>query len=103
MWRSAREIIGGGEAFARVASAALLVLDDLGREENTKTARAALCSAVSKRYDAKLATAVTTELSMTDLRKRYGRYLTDRLAEDMGNGGGIIDCGCVSMRVDRGV
>jgi DNA replication protein DnaC len=99
MWRSAKDVIDDGEAYARSASVTLLVMDDLGREEETKTARSALCSVVSKRYDAKLATVVTTELSMAGLRKRYGRYLTDRLTEDIGHGGGIIDCGDVSMRM----
>jgi hypothetical protein len=106
-WFSAKEIIDDADACAKAGISSLLVMDDLGREDEMKTARAILCFLVSKRYDAKLATVITTELSMADIRKRYGRYLTDRLAEDVGNGGCVVDCGDVSIRLemarDRGV
>jgi hypothetical protein len=98
-WRSSKDLAGDSEVCEKAASATLLVIDDLGREEDTKIARPALCSVVSKRYDAKLAAVITTELSMADMRKRYGRYLTDRLTEDAGSG--VIDCGDESMRMAR--
>jgi hypothetical protein len=82
----------------RAYAASLLVMDDLGREEDTKSGNVAVCAVISKRYDAKLATVVTTELSLADIEKRYGRYLSDRLTEDVGDGGGVVDCGDDSMR-----
>jgi DNA replication protein DnaC len=98
MWRSAREIVDDRETYERAGIVSLLVIDDLGREGDMKPARTAVCSAVSKRYDSKLATIVTTELSMTDISRRYGRYLSDRLVEDAGIGGGVVDCRDVSVR-----
>jgi hypothetical protein len=99
MWRSAYDIAGGRDIAARAGTVSLLVMDGLGREEETKTAGLALCSVISKRYDAKLATVITTELPVGGIRKRYGRFVTDRLAEDTGDGGSVIDCGDVSMRL----
>jgi DNA replication protein DnaC len=99
MWSDAKEITDDKAAFSRARTAFLLVLDDLGKEEDTQTGRAAVCSVISKRYDAMLATVITTELPMSDIRIRYGSYLAERLAEDAGNGGNIVDCGEVSMRL----
>jgi DNA replication protein DnaC len=83
----------------KACSARLLIMDDLGREEDIKAGNAAVRVVVSKRYDAKLATIITTELSLSDIRKRYGRYVADRLAEDFRDGGALIDCGDASMRM----
>ncbi|MDR2780594.1 MAG: hypothetical protein LBB28_05670 [Synergistaceae bacterium] len=94
-WQGAKEISDDRDISARAIGASLLVIDDLGREDGAKTTRAALCSAVSRRYDAKLATVITTEFSMGDIRRRYGRFFTDRLTEDAGNGGNVVDCGNV--------
>jgi DNA replication protein DnaC len=87
----------------RACAASLLVMDDLGREEDTKSGNAAVSAVISKRYDAKQATVVTTELSLADIEKRYGRYLSDRLTEDVEDGGGVVDCGDDSMRLDTGL
>jgi DNA replication protein DnaC len=102
IWVSAKDIADGRDISVTRSGVrgniSLLVLDSLGREEETKTAISALCSAVSKRYDAKQATVITTELSMSDISKRYGRFFADRLAEDIGDGGCLVDCGDVSIR-----
>jgi hypothetical protein len=45
----------------------------------------------------KLPTVITTALTMLDIDIRYGGRIADRLTEDIGSGGRIIDCG-VSMR-----
>ena len=98
MWLGARDITDDRGICAKASSVPLLAIDDLGREDDTKAARAAMCSAVSKRYDSKLATVITTELSMAGISKRYGRYLSDRLLEDSGTGGGAVDFGDAYMR-----
>jgi DNA replication protein DnaC len=98
IWANVQEIASDRVLLPKASAARLLIMDDLGREEDTKAGNAAVCALISKRYDAKLATIVTSELSLADIRKRYGRYLADRLAEDFGDGGGVIDCGDDSMR-----
>ena len=98
LWLGAKDITDDRGIHAKASSVSLLAIDDLGREDDTKAARAAMCSAVSKRYDSKLATVITTELSMAGISKRYGRYLTGRLLEDSGAGGGVVDFGDAYMR-----
>jgi hypothetical protein len=46
----------------------------------------------------KLPTVITASLTMPDITYRYGGGITDRLTEDMSDGGRIIDCGSVLIR-----
>jgi hypothetical protein len=46
----------------------------------------------------KLPAIITTSLTMPDIASRYGSEITDRLTEDMRDGGKIIDCGSVLIR-----
>ncbi|MDR1510411.1 MAG: hypothetical protein LBS53_12325, partial [Synergistaceae bacterium] len=58
---------------------------------------------VSARYDGKLPTVVTTELSFNDILKAYGRNTAFKLIEDNGDGGGMFaPCGDFSLRHDAG-
>ena len=58
-----------------------LVLDDLGRGCVTDSALEALEFVVNRRYEDRLATSVTTNLSLEALRHRLGEPILDRLAE----------------------
>lgn len=65
------------------SSHGLLVIDDLGIEDNTPRAVAAINYTISKRYDcgSDMGTIVTTNLSFEDIQVRYGKRLMDRLTE----------------------
>jgi DNA replication protein DnaC len=86
----------GNAAWARRAFMA--VIDDLGGESDAAQCQAAVRGTILKRYDMKLPTVITTSLTMLDIDARYGNRIADRLTEDIGDGGGIIDCGSVSLR-----
>jgi hypothetical protein len=99
LWLSAKDIADDKALAAKASCVDLLALDDLGKEDDTKTGQAAVRGVISKRYDGKLAAIVTTELSVGDIEARYGRYIAERLAEDTRCGGMVIGCGDVSMRI----
>jgi hypothetical protein len=98
LWSGADEISGDRESASRAKNAALLVIDDLGCESGGRTERAVLRNVISRRYDSALPAIVTTGLSMTGIAKLYGGHVAERFAEDMANGGRIVDCGNVSVR-----
>jgi hypothetical protein len=97
-WLSAMDITEDRENAARAKRAFLTVIDDLGGEGDTAAGQAAILGTILKRYDMKLPTVITTSLTMLDIDVRYGRRIADRLTEDIGDGGRIIDCGSVSLR-----
>ena len=99
LWCSAGEIAGDRNLASKAGSKSLLALDDLGKECHAPSAIAVLCDIVSRRYDQKLPTVVTTELTVADIGNRYGRHIAERFVEDIGHGGRIVDCGEVSMRL----
>ncbi len=65
---------------------AFLAVDDLGCEPATKndygTVSAPMVDLLMFRYEHKLPTIITTNLDSTDIEKRYGERIMDRLAED---------------------
>jgi hypothetical protein len=75
----------------------------MGREGDLPTRQADVSDIVSARYDAKLPTIVTTELTFNEIITVYGENTAFKLTEDVqgeGTGGMIIDCGDVSLRQD---
>jgi hypothetical protein len=96
MWCGAMEIGDDRDVAARTRGKYLLIIDDLGMEK--ESGQSAVCGVISKRYDLKLPTVITTGLTMPDIRDRYGPHIVERLVEDAGCGGKIIDCGDVSIR-----
>lgn len=99
LWATAKEISDDKAVAGKARSVALLALDDLGKEEDTKTGQAAVRDVISRRYDSKLPTIITTEMTIPDISNRYGRYIAERLAEDTIDGGRFEDCGTASMRL----
>jgi hypothetical protein len=98
MWGTAMEIADDRETALRAKKASLAVIDDLGGESDASASLAALRGVILRRYDMKLPTVITTILTMPDIAFRYGGGITDRLTEDMGDGGRIIDCGSALIR-----
>jgi len=101
MWSSAKEIADDRSVASRAKSCRFAVIDDLGKEDDTRMSVAAIRDAISKRYDTKLPTVITSELTILDIRERYGQYIAERLSEDYCSK--IIDCAGESFRLkDRG-
>ncbi len=89
-WYAAYEVTAATpqeqKEIARASS--IMVIDDLGTEDNTPRSVAAINYIMSRRYDGGYATMITTNVSMADIGARYGRRLIDRLMES----GRIIQC-----------
>ena len=101
VWCAAMDISDDRETAARAKREHLVVIDDLGGEVDTPVGQAILRGVILKRHDMKLPTVITTTLTMLDIDIRYGSRIADRLIEDIGKGGMIVECGDVSMRADR--
>jgi DNA replication protein DnaC len=103
VWATANRAIRDKNAISSSCSARLLVMDDMGREGDFPARRADVSDIVSARYDAKLPTVVTTELTFDGIIAAYGRNTAFKLAEDVQGEEGcgmIVDCGNVSLRQD---
>ena len=98
MWCAAMDLSDDRETAARAKREQLIVIDDLGGEADTPVIQAILRGVILKRHDMKLPTVITTTLTMLDIDIRYGGRVADRLIEDIGKGGMIIECGDVSIR-----
>jgi DNA replication protein DnaC len=68
----------------------VLVIDDLGMEDNSPSSVAAINFMVAKRYDhgENMATVITCNMTIDGITERYGRRLTNRLIEN----GRIVVC-----------
>ena len=98
LWCTAMDIIEDREIAARAKRQYFLVIDDLGGETDTPVGQAALRNIILKRHDMKLATVITTILTLPEIDIRYGSRVTERLIEDIGKGSMIIECSDASMR-----
>jgi hypothetical protein len=98
MWCSADDISGDRVVALKARDRLLLVIDDLGSEGASFEGQNAIRDVISKRYDSKLPTVITTGLTMLDIRNKYGRYIVERLLEDVRHGGKIVECGDLSVR-----
>jgi hypothetical protein len=104
VWTTANRVIRDKNTISLSRSARLLVMDDLGREGDFPTRRADVSDIVSSRYDAKLPTIVTTELTFGGILAAYGENTAFKLIEDIQGelaGGMFVDCGDVSLRPDK--
>jgi DNA replication protein DnaC len=99
MWSTANRIVLDKNRLDEARSKLFLVLDDLGREGNIPTRLADVSDIVSARYDAKLPTVITTELTFREALKVYGKNTAYKFVEDNdGSGGMFADCGDMSLR-----
>jgi hypothetical protein len=104
VWATANRVIRDKSAISSSCAARLLIMDDLGREGDFPTRRADVSDIVSSRYDAKLPTIVTTELTFGGIIAAYGENTAFKLIEDVQGeerGGMFVDCGDVSLRPDN--
>jgi hypothetical protein len=104
VWATANRAIRDKNAILSSCAARRLRMDDLGREGDFPTRRADVSDIVSARYDAKLPTIVTTELTFGGIIACYGDNTAFKLVEDIQGeapGGMLVDCGVVSMRPDN--
>jgi DNA replication protein DnaC len=97
VWATAKEIVDDKFLAAKARAYRLAVLDDLGKEDETRVGMAVVRDVISKRYDAKLPTIITSELTLVNIQERYGRYIAERLVEDYCSK--IVDCGGESLRL----
>ncbi len=65
------------ELFERVKAYPLLILDDLGTQSSTPWAQEKLYQIINHRYNARLPTVITTNLSMDEFDERLRTRLTD--------------------------
>ena len=99
MWGTANGIANDKNRIDAARKKLFLVLDDFGREGNLPARQADVSDVISARYDAKLPTVITTELTFKDVLKAYGKNTAYKLVEDNGDGGGIFaECGEYSLR-----
>jgi DNA replication protein DnaC len=96
-WYSAKEITGDKNIASRMRTCRLAVIDDLGKEDDSRISLPVVRDVISKRYDLKLPTVITSELTLPDIRARYGQYIAERLAEDYCSK--IINCVGESFRL----
>ena len=101
-WFAAQGIVEDRVIAADAKRIPLLILDDLGKESELPSARAITQNVVSQRYDNELPTLITTELTLPDIDARYGRAVVERVIEGAEDGGWVVACGDVSLRlIDR--
>ncbi|MCL2009138.1 MAG: hypothetical protein FWG71_01155 [Synergistaceae bacterium] len=98
VWCAAMDINHDRETAELAKHGQLAVIDDLGGEADIPAVQTVLRGIILRRYDMKLPTVITTTLTMLDIDLRYGGRVADRLTEDVGKGGMIIECGDVSIR-----
>jgi hypothetical protein len=104
VWTTACKVIRDKTAISSSCAARLLVIDDMGMEGDLPTRRADISGIVSSRYDAKLPTIVTTDLSFGGITAAYGENTAFKLIEDIQSetaGGMFVDCGGVSLRPEN--
>jgi DNA replication protein DnaC len=98
VWGTANKLVQDKTVIVSARNACLLVIDALGREGDSATRQADVGDIVSARYDAKLPTIVTTDLTLNDIMSVYGGHTARKLLEDVLDGqnkkpdGMIIDC-----------
>lgn len=59
----------------------VLIIDDLGKEKYTDWASQILFQVIDQRYNNELPTIITTNLSVEELKERFGEPITSRLME----------------------
>ncbi|MFC2024658.1 ATP-binding protein [Chloroflexota bacterium] len=69
------------QLFEKVKTASLLVLDDFGEQTTTPWAREKLYQVINYRYNARLATIITTRYSLEEIREQIEGSISSRLVD----------------------
>ncbi len=69
------------QVFERVKKAPLLVLDDFGEQSTTPWAQEKLYQVINYRYNARLATVITTRYSLDEIMERVESTISSRLSD----------------------
>ena len=69
------------DVLSEIKSVPLLVLDDLGKENDTEWAKETIYSIINYRYEHMLPTVITTNFTLTDMQDRLGEATVSRLIE----------------------
>jgi DNA replication protein DnaC len=95
MWVSAYRVTTKDELYETARGVPILVIDDLGSEENTSRAKSRLTEIVAERYNHRRSTVLTTNADSLELEKIYG----DRMADRVIGAGYTVHCGGESLRL----
>lgn len=80
-WTTPYRVVLQKDSIAEAYRAGVLVLDDLGMEDTTRGKVAFLNDLINKRYEDELITIITANLTIDQLREKYGERFVDRLSE----------------------
>jgi DNA replication protein DnaC len=69
------------QLFERVKTAPLLILDDFGEQSTTPWAREKLYQVINYRYNARLATVITTRYSLEEILEEIDSSISSRLVD----------------------
>lgn len=76
-----RHKVDSEEEFRTIANASLLVIDDLGAAKTSEWTEEINYRLINHRYERELATLITSNVSVADLKNAIGDRVTSRLAE----------------------
>lgn len=69
------------DVVASLTEIPVLIIDDLGKEKYTEWASQILFQVIDQRYNSELPTIITTNLSVEEMKERFGEPITSRLME----------------------
>jgi hypothetical protein len=97
LWVSAYRMTTKEELYEAARTAPVLVLDDLGAEENTPRIKAKILEVVSERHGQRRLTVITMCDDVVDIIKTYG----GRMAERILGSSHSVHCGSESLRFEE--
>ena len=92
-WRNVMKMTLFREALSDAINAPLLIIDDLGGEDDVRSSKSAVCSLINERYESQKPTVITTRLTIKEIGDRYGKDTAFKATNNTGRGGKVIDCG----------
>ncbi len=94
LWCHIHELLEDDSVRGKAVGVRFLVVDDLASEDATPRVKGIVNYLIARRYDDKLPTVITANLTREELEERYGERIMDRLI----NAGEVVDCKPCSLR-----